>query len=278
MKFPDFHTLQVMAIVNVTNDSFYDISRVTDTQAVERRIAEAVVAGATIVDIGGYSSRPGADDVSLEDEWARVDMGVGAARRVAPEVALSVDTFRAEIVRRTVEKYGAVIVNDITAGEGDDRMFDTVAELGVPYVAMHMRGTPQTMQSKTEYKDVVTEVVDYLSSRATELQRRGVKSKNIILDPGFGFAKSVEQNYQLLAGLDRLCALDYAVLVGLSRKSMIYKVLDTTPQNALAGTTALNWEAINRGATILRVHDVEPAVQIVKIFREYTDDKGFGDL
>ena len=278
MKFPDFHTLQVMAIVNVTNDSFYDISRVTDTQAVERRIAEAVVAGATIVDIGGYSSRPGADDVSLEDEWARVDMGVGAARRVAPEVALSVDTFRAEIVRRTVEKYGAVIVNDITAGEGDDRMFDTVAELGVPYVAMHMRGTPQTMQSKTEYKDVVTEVVDYLSSRATELQRRGVKSKNIILDPGFGFAKSVEQNYQLLAGLDRLCALGYAVLVGLSRKWMIYKVLDTTAQNAVAGTIALNWEAINRGATILRVHDVEPAVQIVKIFREYTDDKGFGDL
>ncbi len=278
MKFPDFHTLQVMAIVNVTNDSFYDISRVTDTQAVERRIAEAVAAGATIVDIGGYSSRPGADDVSLEDEWARVDMGVGAARRVAPEVALSVDTFRAEIVRRTVEKYGAVIVNDITAGEGDDRMFDTVAELGVPYVAMHMRGTPQTMQSKTEYKDVVTEVVDYLSSRVAELQRRGVKRENIILDPGFGFAKSVEQNYQLLAGLDRFCALGYAVLVGLSRKSMIYKVLDTTPQNALAGTTALNWEAINRGATILRVHDVEPAVQIVKIFREYTDDKGFGDL
>ena len=278
MKFPNFHTLQVMAIVNVTNDSFYDISRVTDTQAVERRIAEAVVAGATIVDIGGYSSRPGADDVSLEDEWARVDMGVGAARRVAPEVALSVDTFRAEIVRRTVEKYGAVIVNDITAGEGDDRMFDTVAELGVPYVAMHMRGTPQTMQSKTVYKDVVTEVVDYLSSRATELQRRGVKRGNIILDPGFGFAKSVEQNYQLLAGLGRLCDLGYAVLVGLSRKSMIYKVLNTTPQDALAGTTALNWEAINLGATILRVHDVEPAVQIVKIFREYTNDKGFGDL
>lgn len=278
MKFPNFHTLQVMAIVNVTTDSFYEGSRVTDAEAIERRISEAVAAGAMIIDIGGYSSRQGADDIPMEQEWSRVDMGVGAARRVAPEVAVSVDTFRAEIVRRTVAKYGAVIVNDITAGEGDDRMFDTVAELGVPYVAMHMRGTPQTMQSKTEYKDVVTEVVEYLSSRATELQRRGVKSKNIILDPGFGFAKSVEQNYQLLAGLDRLCALGYAVLVGLSRKSMIYKVLDTTPQNALAGTTALNWEAINRGATILRVHDVEPAVQIVEIFREYTDDKGFGDL
>lgn len=278
MKFPDFHTLQVMAIVNVTTDSFYDVSRVTDAEAVERRISEAVAAGATIIDIGGYSSRPGADDIPMEQEWSRVDMGVGAARRVAPEVAVSVDTFRAEIVRRTVAKYGAVIVNDITAGEGDSRMFDTVAELDLPYVAMHMRGTPQTMQSKTEYKDVVTEVVEYLSSRATELQRRGVKRENIILDPGFGFAKSVEQNYQLLAGLGRLCALGYAVLVGLSRKSMIYKVLNTTSQDALAGTTALNWEAINLGATILRVHDVEPAVQIVKIFREYRDDKGFGDL
>lgn len=278
MKFPDFHTLQVMAIVNVTADSFYDVSRVTEVMAVERRISEAVSAGATIIDIGGYSSRPGADDIPMEQEWSRVDMGVGAARRVAPEVAVSVDTFRAEIVRRTVAKYGAVIVNDITAGEGDSRMFDTVAELDLPYVAMHMRGTPQTMQSKTEYKDVVTEVVEYLSSRATELQRRGVKRENIILDPGFGFAKSVEQNYQLLAGLGRLCDLGYAVLVGLSRKSMIYKVLNTTPQDALAGTTALNWEAINLGATILRVHDVEPAVQIVKIFREYTNDKGFGDL
>ncbi len=278
MKFPDFHTLQVMAIVNVTADSFYEGSRVTDVKAVESRIAEAVAAGATIIDIGGYSSRPGADDVTLEDEWVRVDMGVDAARRVAPEVAVSVDTFRAEIVRRTVEKYGAVIVNDITAGEGDSRMFDTVAELGVPYVAMHMRGTPQTMQSKTEYKDVVTEVTEYLASRAAELERRGVKRENIILDPGFGFAKSIEQNYQLLAGLGRLCDLGYAVLVGLSRKSMIYKVLETTPQDALAGTTALNWEAINLGATILRVHDVEPAVQIVKIFREYTNDKGFGDL
>lgn len=278
MKFPNFHTLQVMAIVNVTTDSFYEGSRVTDAEAIERRISEAVAAGATIIDIGGYSSRPGADDIPMEQEWSRVDMGVGAALRVAPEVAVSVDTFRAEIVRRTVAKYGAVIVNDITAGDGDSRMFDTVAELGVPYVAMHMRGTPQTMQSKTEYKDVVTEVVEYLSSRATELQRRGVKRENIILDPGFGFAKSIEQNYQLLAGLGRLCALGYAVLVGLSRKSMIYKVLNTTPQDALAGTTALNWEAINLGATILRVHDVEPAVQIVKIFREYTNDKGFGDL
>lgn len=278
MKFPDFHTLQVMAIVNVTDDSFYDKSRVIDTSAVESRIAEVVAQGATIVDIGGYSSRPGAADVQLETEWARVDMGVGAARKVALEVAVSVDTFRAEIVRRTVAKYGAVIVNDITAGEADSDMFDTVAELGVPYVAMHMRGTPQTMQSQTEYADIVAEVTNYLASRASELERRGVKRENIILDPGFGFAKSVEQNYELLRNLDRLCGLGYAVLVGLSRKSMIYKVLGTTPDNALAGTTALNWQAMAKGATLLRVHDVEPAVDIIKIFRQYRDDKGFGDL
>ena len=278
MKFPDFHTLQVMAIVNVTDDSFYDRSRVIDTSAVESRIAEVVAQGATIVDIGGCSSRPSAADVPLETEWARVDMGVGAARKVAPEVAVSVDTFRAEIVRRVVAKYGAVIVNDITAGEADSDMFDTVAELGVPYVAMHMRGTPQTMQSQTEYADIVAEVTNYLASRASELERRGVKRENIILDPGFGFAKSVEQNYELLRNLDRLCGLGYAVLVGLSRKSMIYKVLGTTPDNALAGTTALNWQAMVKGATLLRVHDVEPAVDIIKIFRQYRDDKGFGDL
>lgn len=278
MKFPDFHTLQVMAIVNVTDDSFYDKSRVIDTSAVESRIAEVVAQGATIVDIGGYSSRPGAADVQLETEWARVDMGVGAARKVAPGVAVSVDTFRSEIVRRVVAKYGAVIVNDITAGEADSDMFDTVAELGVPYVAMHMRGTPQTMQSQTEYADIVAEVTNYLASRASELERRGVKRENIILDPGFGFAKSVEQNYELLRNLDRLCGLGYAVLVGLSRKSMIYKVLGMTPDNALAGTTALNWQAMVKGATLLRVHDVEPAIDIIKIFRQYRDDKGFGDL
>ena len=278
MKFPDFHTLQVMAIVNVTDDSFSDRSRVIDSLAIENRIAQAVAEGATIIDVGGYSSRPGAVDIPLEVEWERVDMGVGAARRVAPEVAVSVDTFRSEIVRRTVEKYGAVIVNDITAGEGDNKMFDTVAELALPYVAMHMRGTPQTMQSKTQYGDITREVVSSLATRAAELERRGVKRENIILDPGFGFAKSTEQNYELLFSLKELCDLGYAVLVGLSRKSMIYKPLQTTPQGALAGTTALNWEALRQGATILRVHDVEPAVQITKIFREYRDDKGFRDL
>ena len=269
----DLHRLHVMAIVNVTDDSFYSASRVVTGEAVERRIAVVVEQGATIIDIGGYSSRPGADDIDIETEWARVDLGVGAARRIAPQVAVSVDTFRAEIVRRTVEKYGAIIVNDITAGYGDEHMVELVAELDLPYVAMHMRAEPKTMQSCTDYTDVVGEVFGYLKSRATELESRGVRRENIILDPGLGFAKSVEQNYQLLERLSDLCDAGYPVLVGLSRKSMIYKLLNTTPEDSLAGTVALNWEALRQGAKIVRVHDVAEAVKIVTIY-----DKGFRNL
>ena len=269
----DLHRLHVMAIVNVTDDSFYSASRVVTVEAVERRIAEVVEQGATIIDIGGYSSRPGADDIDIETEWARVDLGVGAARRIAPQVAVSVDTFRAEIVRCTVEKYGAIIVNDITAGYGDEHMVELVAELDLPYVAMHMRAEPKTMQSCTDYTDVVGEVFGYLKSRATELESRGVRRENIILDPGLGFAKSVKQNYQLLERLSDLCDAGYPVLVGLSRKSMIYKLLNTTPEESLAGTVALNWEALRQGAKIVRVHDVAEAVKIVTIY-----DKGFRNL
>ena len=269
----DLHRVNVMAIVNVTDDSFYSASRVVTVEAVERRIAEVVEQGATIIDIGGYSSRPGADDIDIETEWARVDLGVGAARRIAPQVAVSVDTFRAEIVRRTVEKYGAIIVNDITAGYGDEHMVELVAELDLPYVAMHMRAEPKTMQSCTDYTDVVGEVFGYLKSRAVELESRGVRRENIILDPGLGFAKSVKQNYQLLGRLSDLCDVGYPVLVGLSRKSMIYKLLNTTPEESLAGTVALNWEALRQGAKIVRVHDVAEAVKIVTIY-----DKGFRNL
>ena len=275
MIFPDFHTVQIMAIVNVTDNSFYSASRTTSVEAIQSRIAQVVAEGATIIDIGGCSSRPGAEVVPLETEWERVDLGVGAVRRVAPHIAVSVDTFRAEIVRRVVAKYGAVIVNDITAGEGDGDMLDTVAAANLPYIAMHMRGTSQSMQSLTNYTDVAAEVADYLLARAAEAERRGVARQNIILDPGFGFAKSVEQNYSLLASLSTLCKAGYAVLAGLSRKSMIYKVADSTPEQSLAGTLALNWEALRQGATILRVHDVADAVQIAKIFRIYSNDKGY---
>lgn len=273
MVISDFDTAQVMAVVNVTDDSFYALSRSLDVSVVEARIEQVVAQGATIIDIGGYSSRPGAADVDLDTEWQRVDMGVGAARRIAPNVALSIDTFRSEIVRRTVEKYGEVMVNDISAGQADENMIATVAELDLQYVAMHMRGTPQSMQSQTDYSDVAEQVISYLSERAALLESKGVKRQNIILDPGFGFAKSMEQNYQLLKALPALCGLGYPVLVGLSRKSMIYKLLETTPEDSLAGTIALCWQALVSGAKILRVHDVRQAAQIVTLY-----DKGFKHL
>ena len=278
MIFPDFHSVQIMAIVNITDNSFYSASRTMTIEAIESRIAQVVAEGATIIDIGGCSSRPGSQAVPLETEWERVDLGVGAARRVAPHIAVSVDTFRAEIVRRVVEKYGDVIVNDITAGQGDGDMFETVAKAGLPYIAMHMRGTSDSMQSMTDYQDVAAEVIDYLLARAAEAEKYGIARENIILDPGFGFAKSVEQNYTLLASLDSLCRAGYAVLAGLSRKSMIYKVTGSTPERSLAGTVALNWEALRQGATILRVHDVAEAVQIADIFRIYSNDKGYRHL
>lgn len=263
----DFLRPQVMAILNVTDDSFYAASRAIGGDALAVRVQEIVGQGASIVDVGGYSSRPGAADVSLEEEWQRVRRGIEAVRRVSEDVLVSVDTFRAEVARRALDEFGYLIINDISAGELSPDMVDVVAEADVPYVAMHMRGTPQTMQQMTHYEeDIVTEVCNYFQQRVEYLQSRGVK--NIILDPGFGFAKSVEQNFQLLAGLNRLCAMGYPVLAGLSRKSMIYKTLGTTPDEALAGTVALNWEALRQGATILRVHDVKEAVEEVQLYEK----------
>lgn len=266
----DFGECHVMAIVNVTPDSFYAASRMAASNDVAQAVCRAVEAGATIVDVGGYSSRPGADDVPLEEEWRRVDMALGAISALKQGVVVSIDTFRSEIVRRTVEGYGAVIVNDISAGEQDAEMFRTVAHYGLPYVAMHMRGVPETMQSLTDYEDgVVADVRRYFEVRIKQLLAAGVRRENIILDPGFGFAKSVEQNYQLMRGLGELRSLGYPLLVGVSRKSMIYKPLGVGPEEALAGSLALGWEALRQGATILRVHDVAATRQIVDIFEIY---------
>ncbi len=258
---------QVMAIVNVTDDSFYDGSRTMSDESLRNRICEVVGQGATIIDIGGYSSRPGADDISVEEEWSRVRRGLEAVRSVSADVVISVDTFRAEVARNAIEEFGWIIVNDISAGELSPEIIDVVAEADVPYVAMHMRGTPQSMQHNTHYEDgVVAEVFRYFQRRVEYLMSRGVHQ--IILDPGFGFAKSVEQNYELLSSLNKICDLGYPILAGLSRKSMIYKVLDCTPADALAGTIALNWEALRQGATILRVHDVKEAVEQVKLYNK----------
>ena len=259
---------QVMAIINVTDDSFYANSRTMSVQAIAERAKQAITDGATILDVGGYSSRPGAEHISMEQEWQRVEMGLKAIRSISEDILISVDTFRSEVARRALQEFGELIVNDISAGELDDNMVDVVAENDVPYVAMHMRGTPQTMQQQINLKQDITEqVVEYFSQRVEQLRERGVSK--LILDPGFGFAKDLRQNYELLLNLDRICAMGYPVLAGLSRKSMIYNLLGTTASDSatLEGTKILNYQALCQGATILRVHDVKEAVELIKQFK-----------
>lgn len=266
----DFSVPQVMAIVNITPDSFFGESRTFDADAVVRRVETALREGAAMFDIGGYSSRPGAGEVPEEEEWRRVAMGLEIVRRMAPQVPVSVDTFRSGIVGRVIERFGPVAVNDISAGALDERMLPTVARYGVPYIAMHMRGTPQTMQSMTGYRlGIVAETVDYFRRRISDMLQAGIRRENIVLDPGFGFAKTLEQNYELLAGLHRVCELGFPVLAGVSRKSMIWRALDATPADALAGTVALQWECLRQGAVVLRVHDVREAVDTVRLFEIY---------
>lgn len=261
----NFREPQVMAILNVTDDSFYAGSRNMEERAISERVVQAIEEGATIIDVGGYSTRPGAKDISLEEEWQRVERGLKCIRYISEDIAISVDTFRSGVVERAVALVGDIIVNDISAGEADTRMVDVVAHHKLPYIAMHMRGTPQTMQSMTQYEEGICEsVCRYFTQRVEYLRQRGVN--DIILDPGFGFAKSVEQNFELLGGLSSLSALGYPVLAGLSRKSMIYRALDITPEESLAGTVALNWEALRQGASILRVHDVREARQVIELY------------
>lgn len=258
----------VMAIINVTPDSFYANSRIESVEGLCHRIESVIAEGTTIVDIGGYSSRPGAKEVSVEEEWQRVSMGLEAVRRVNAGVVVSVDTFRAEVVRRAVAEYGDIIVNDISAGELDDEMLEVVAKNKLPYIAMHMRGTPKTMQSMTDYEDgVVVGVVDYFRRRIDELHTAGISS--IVLDPGFGFAKDAVQNFEMLKGLGKLRELGYPILVGVSRKSMIYRTLDITPEESLPGSLALAWEALQGGEAILRVHDVAETVQVMRLAEKY---------
>ena len=265
-KHIDLSAPRVMTIVNVTPDSFYDGSRSFTEEEIERHVVRAIEEGADMLDVGGYSSRPNADDVAVDEEIARVGRAMKVIRRVCPEMVVSIDTFRAEVVRRIVDEWGACIVNDISAGELDPEMITTVARLGLPYVAMHMRGTPTTMQSMTDYGDIVEEVRSYFVQKISDLRKAGIE--DIVIDPGFGFAKTLEQNYQLMSGLHRLNDLGAPMLVGISRKSMIYKLLGSTPAEALNGTTALHLEALRQGAKILRVHDTREAVEVVKIYNQ----------
>lgn len=254
----------VMGIINATPDSFYAGSRVQEQTSLEERIEHMYRSGASIIDLGGYSSKPGASDVSPAEERARLRPALEILMRSYPELPVSIDTFRADIARWAVEEYGVALVNDISGGQLDSDMFRTVGELRVPYILMHMRGTPQSMQSYTDYDDLVVDLLDYFIGRIAELRSYGVH--DIILDPGFGFSKTLEQNYTLLTALPRLkAALGLPILVGISRKSMIYRCLGTTPEESLNGTSVLNTYSLLHGADILRVHDVPEAVECVRL-------------
>lgn len=254
---------KIMGILNVTPDSFYAESRTSDEEHIAARVQQLMDDGADMIDIGGYSSRPGADDVSPEEEMNRLRRGLRVVRRLYPEVPISVDTFRADVARMCVEEEGADIINDISGGMMDRQMFRTVARLGVPYILMHMQGTPDTMQQAPHYDNLRREVMLYFAERIDRLCQMG--AKDIIVDQGFGFGKTLEHNYELFHHLDDFNLFNLPLLVGISRKSMIYKLLGGTPQTSLNGTTVLNTIALMKGVHILRVHDVKEAVEAKRI-------------
>lgn len=251
----------VMGILNVTPDSFYIDSRtpMAEPDRIARRVRQMLAEGADIIDVGAYSSRPGADDISPLEEMRRLEVALTTVREVAPEVYVSVDTFRSEVARQCVEHFGVDLINDISGGVLDRAMPKVVARLGVPYIIMHMKGNPETMQMAPEYQDVVAEVLEFLARQQQRFFDAG--GKDVIIDPGFGFGKTLQHNYRLMDRLQDFQELHAPLLVGVSRKSMIYKLLETTPQDALNGTTVLHTIAMMKGAHILRVHDVQAAVE-----------------
>lgn len=253
----------VMGILNITPDSFYDGGKYMSEMALIRRIDQIMEEGAGIIDIGAYSTRPGAAAVDEREELARLSWGVELVRKYYPRAVISIDTFRAKVAEEIISCQGPVMINDISGGTMDEGMFGLLARTGVPYVMMHIQGTPQTMQANPVYTDVVKEVGEFFRERIAVLNGQGFD--NIILDPGFGFGKTLAHNYELMNGMDAYRALEYPLLVGVSRKSMIYKLLGGTPEEALNGTTVLNTLALLKGANILRVHDVKAAVEVTRI-------------
>ena len=254
----------VMGILNVTPDSFYSGSRMgVDEMRIGERVEEILKEGGDIIDIGAYSTRRNADDISPEEEYSRLKIGLNVIKNIDANAIVSVDTFRADVARRCVEEFGVDIVNDVSGGTLDDDMFATVANLKVPYILMHMRGTPATMQQLTEYNDVIRDVIDDLHKKKCALNDLGID--DVIIDPGFGFSKIVEQNFEMLNRLEDFKQLDAPLLVGVSRKSMIYRTLGCTPVESLNGTTVINTISLLKGAHILRVHDVKEAVEVCKL-------------
>lgn len=256
----------IMGILNITPDSFYSDSRKQTEESIRLQVRKIVDEGGQMIDLGAYSSRPGANDVPVQEEMERLRRGMKVLREEAPDMPVSIDTFRADVAKMCVEELGAGIINDISGGELDNNMFPTIAKLGVPYVLMHMKGTPQNMQQEAHYEDLMKEIMLYFAEKVQRLRDLG--QKDIILDPGYGFAKTINHNYELLQHQEMLKIFELPILVGLSRKSMVYKLLETTPDQALNGTSVLHTLALQKGANILRVHDVKACAEVIKIVQK----------
>lgn len=261
---------KVMGIVNLTADSFYDGGKIKSDKDLLEKVEKMTAEGVDILDVGAYSSRPGAADIPMRDEWDAAIGGIEAIIKHFPKAIISIDTFRTAVAKGALER-GASIINDVSAGNLDTGMFGLVSEVNVPYIMMHMKGNPQTMASLTTYDDLLSEIIDYFNAKIKQLRSKGVK--DIIIDPGFGFAKTKEQSFELLNKLELLRILDVPMLCGVSRKSMIFKELESSPDQALNGTTALNMACLMNGASILRVHDVKEAKETIKLFQAMTENK-----
>lgn len=261
----DLSQPRVMGILNITPDSFYADSRKQTEKDIIARIHQILDEGGDFIDIGAYSSRPDASDVSPKEEMERLKYGLEILRNECPEAVVSVDTFRADVAKMCVEEYGAALINDIAAGQMDPEMFSTIAQLKVPYIMMHMQGTPQNMQKNPHYDNPVKEIILYFAEKIEKLRASGIK--DLIIDPGFGFGKTLAHNYEILDKLEELQMFQLPILIGVSRKSMVYKLLGGGPEDALNGTTALHAIALMKGARILRVHDVKAATETVRIFQ-----------
>jgi len=270
-KLLDLSIPKIMGVINITPDSFYKRSRFMEDDEIVNAAGELLNDGADIIDVGGYSSRPGAADITIEEEKKRVLNALRIIKREFPDVIISIDTFRSEIAREAVKSFGANMINDISGGEADNKMFDVIMELNVPYIMMHMQGMPENMQDNPVYSDVVADILVWFSSRIVRLQAAGVR--DIIIDPGFGFGKTAQHNFEILHRLEDFSISGLPLLVGISRKSMIWKTLGVSTEEALNGTTVLNTIALMKGVDILRVHDVKEAVQAVRLMAEINKTK-----
>lgn len=270
----DLSVPKVMGVLNVTPDSFYDGGKYTVNDRIRQRVDQLVEEGADFIDVGGYSSRPGAEDISPDEEKNRLNEALGIVRKYHPQALVSVDTFRSDVARWAVEHFGVDLINDISAGHMDENMYETIADLKVPYIIMHMQGTPQTMQQHIEYDHFLKDIIRYFAKVVFQLKKLGVK--DMIIDPGFGFGKTLDHNYRLMSCLDDFKIFELPVMVGVSRKSMIYKYLGGGPEDALNGTTTLQTLALTKGANMLRVHDVKETKEIIKLYMKCIEMEEWG--